>query len=885
MAEGRREATGREEEGRGMLGKVYHVSYHVHMLHPRDLSHLSIEDVFLALKTRISGRRPDEIEKERRNIIMPKKEAGMVRRFFRQFKSPLIYILVAIAFASPLIGEWTDAIIISAVLLLNALIGAYQEGKASEALQTLNQAFVQQTTVRRDGQIKRIPAEDICVGDIVILQAGDQIPADGRFIQTNGLRVDESSLTGESVPVTKTHEAIQSTKTTPLGDIRNAAFRQTLVVSGQGEMVVSEVGEGTEIGRIAKLLAQSQTEPPLVKKIRELSTGIAIIVAAFSGILVVYGIGTGQDTAIVIGTVASLAVSVIPEGLPIVLTLVLARGVSRMAKKNAIVKRPQAVEGLGNVDVICTDKTGTLTQNQLSVSYAYTQGALHETTKELDKKSTHHLQQLAYACRALGQGSYYTQNGKRILNGDPIDAALGQFGEDLGIKEVIQEEQSIPFSFQEKTRRIRINSQGQGGQDILSGAPEAIHALAPMDADTQQAWKNLAKQGQRIIAIASRKAEKDLASNANWAYIGFVSLSDRLREGVPESIAWCHGQGIHVAMITGDHPDTAQAIALSAGLPATAERILTGAQLEELDDLSLARKILNIVVFARITPEHKVRIVNAFQAHGKTTAMTGDGVNDAPALQAANIGVAMGKGGTDVAREAADIVLTDDHFATIVTAIQEGRAIVGNVRKVLTYLFSTSIGEALIIAIALFGQWPIPLLPVQILWLNFVTDGFLVLALAMEQTHYSQQHHHDGRLVDHSSAIRICILGSIMAAGSLAIFSYARHSLSTTETQTYILLIMAMFQWVNVWSTRSESKSIFQLSRHPNPYLLLSTIAVVLLQIIATYVPWMQELLHTTSIPWDYWLIAVFISLSVVVGDEAWKNWRRLEMKAVSANV
>ncbi|MCC7357736.1 HAD-IC family P-type ATPase [Candidatus Uhrbacteria bacterium] len=851
------------------------------MPHPRDLAPLEKTIVLKQLQTQLSGLTQKQItinSKSETNEVKTAKPAGIVRRFFREFKSPLIYILLLVAIISPLIGKWTDAIIIFAVLLLNACIGVYQEGKASEALSKLQHAFVSTTTVRRNGSVQRISTNEVLMGDIVLLQAGDQVPADGRIIQSIGLQVDESALTGESVPVNKTDTVQQINKDTPLGDIRNAAFRQTLIVHGSGEMVVSAIGHNTEIGHIATLLKQHQTEPPLVKKIRTLSRNIAFAVISFSLFLGVIGLLSGRPKGLIIATVASLAVSIIPEGLPVVLTLVLARGVGRMATKNAIVKHQHAVEGLGNIDVICTDKTGTLTENRLKVAYAFSDGELlslssgKENKKILKKKP---FTQLTLACAALGVGSMHQEKGEWIKDGDPINSALAMFALRMNTQlfpEHILEE--IPFSFETKTRTLRFQYK-QKKLDILAGAPEEVAKLCQFQINQieQKTWQDLAKQGQRIIAIAIRDSQEEIKKTTNWSFLGFVGLSDTLRSQVKESVRWCQTQGIRVAMITGDHPDTAFAIAKKAGIATNSNQVLAGKQLDQLDDAILAEKIMNICVFARITPEHKVRIVKAFQAKNKKTAMTGDGVNDAPALQAADIGIAMGKSGTDVAREAADIILTDDHFATIITAIQEGRAIIGNVRKVLTYLFSTSMGEALIISLALIGQLPIPLLPAQILWLNFVTDGLLVVALAMEPTHYSLHAHRDGKLLDRSSVIRISLLGATMAIGSLIVYVYTIKNLSVIQSQSITLLTMAIFQWVNAWCTRSESHSIFKLSIITNPFLILATVLVALTQLSAFNTSFLQNILHVVPISWEAWAISVTVSLSVIVVDEGWKQW------------
>ncbi|MFA5935608.1 MAG: HAD-IC family P-type ATPase [Patescibacteria group bacterium] len=822
------------------------------------LASLSVTDVFDKLSASPEGLRADEA-KRRLNLIgknrLPRqKKPGLARRILEQLFSPLILILLAVAAIVPLLGHPTDAIVILLVLVFNTTVGVIQEGKASRALEALEKTLVETCTVRRDGTETRVPIEDVVVGDVLILEEGDRIPADGRFIEVSGLRVDEAALTGESTPVDKTAETLSEGTRTALGDIVNAGFAHTHVVAGRGVLLITATGSATEVGQIASALSGAQTEPPLAKKVKKLSRLIALVVMIFSAALFIVGILAGRPPLTLFATVMSLAVSIIPEGLPIVLTLVLARGVSHMAKKNAVVKKLNAVEGLGQVQVICTDKTGTLTTNHLTVQRAWGNGDWNESDPGLVRAA-----------------AFFGDNAK-----DPINAALLAFATRAGSsKDGWTRIEEKPFNYETRHRSIRAE---RGGERLacMAGSPEGVITACEVDETErktiQTAISEAARQGLRVIALASRDGNLPLDNKTPWSFSGFVAMGDTLRPRVVESVAWCHAQGIRVVMITGDHPETALAIAKSAGIADKTSEVLNGTELETMDDAALAARLDGVRVFSRIAPTHKLRIINAYRALGLITAMTGDGVNDAPALHRADIGIAMGKSGTDVAREAAHLVLMDDNFATIIDAIKEGRATVANVRRVIMYLFSTSFAEAALITATLLAGFPLPLLPGQIIWINLVTDSFLDISLGLEPAHGTREQP-TGALIDRRSVVRMFLLGGTMAVGTFAVYANALGD-STAHLQTITLTTLAAFQWMNAWNARSETRSLGELSPFSNKPLLAATGIVVTLQLIAVYAPPFQALLGTVPLSFADWGIVLGLSSTVILVDEIWKKAR-----------
>lgn len=866
----------------------------------RTCAPLSAEEVLARFGSTAEGLTADEARRRLntsgKNHLPKGKKPTLLRRVIAQLTSPLILILCAVAVIVPFIGEAKDALIIVFVLAFNTTIGLVQEGRASRALETLERSFVVTCTVKRDGKKIQVNAEDVVEGDLVLLAEGDQIPADGRWIETEGLRVQEASLTGESSPVDKTADAIELEGRTAIGDIVNAGFAQTLVVAGKGTLAVTATGTNTEVGKIAVELSRTQTEPPLAAKVRVLGRTIAIVVLVFSSALFLIGVASGRPALTLFATIASLAVSLIPEGLPIVLTLVLARGVGHMAAKHAVVKRLNAVEGLGQVQVICTDKTGTLTTNELVVRHAWANGHIYDVEGEgfgpegqvedkngvVELGTDEALDSLALAAQLFGDEALRKdEHGEWRVSGDPVNAALLSFSWRYGMApngwKTVEEK---PFDYKTRLRFARFEREGDLRAYAI-GSPESVLGTSTeVPGDVTKAVHRAAQQGLRVIAIATRDGSLPLNDPSPWTPVGFVAMGDTLRPRVVESVAWCREQHIRVVMVTGDHPDTALAIARAAGIAERAEHVVNGPDLEAMDDTALQTALDTVRVFSRITPEHKVRIVEAYRKKGLLTAMTGDGVNDAPALHQADIGIAMGKGGTDVAREAAHLVLLDDNFATIVDAIKEGRATLANVRRVLMYLFSTNVAEAAVISVTLLAGFPLPLLPGQIIWINLVTDSFLDISLGLEPPHGTEAHRaRQTALVDRHAVIRMLLLGGTMGVGTFMVYAHVLGE-SPGYVQTMTLTTLAAFQWLNAWNARSETKSISALPPFSNRPLVAATGVVIGLHLLAVYAPPFQALLGTVPLALSDWGIAFGIASSVIAVDEVWKKAGRLTRRS-----
>jgi len=843
---------------------------------------------------------------------------GWLTIFFRQFKSPLIYILLAAGGAVFLLGETVDAGVIGFVLVFNALIGAIQEGKAQNTLAALK-AFVQtQATVLRADQELIIPDQEVVPGDLIILEAGERVPADARVVLSQNLKLDEATLTGESEPNHKISKPLSKQTQTP-AEQKNMVWKGTYVVAGRGQAVVTSTGSRTVIGRIASELAAVDTEIPLKINIRHLSRVIIIAVSAISFILLTLGLAAGTPARVMFATIVSLAVSIIPEGLPIVMTLVLASGVWRMTKQQALVKKLQAVEALGQARVIAVDKTGTLTKNELMVQKLYLGGEFFEVTgsgyepEGKIKQAGAVLEPLNHPALILaGRAAAFCASARLLfneekkewrVNGDPTEAALLVLAEKIGFHKVDLERESpltaeIPFDYKNKYHGTVHRS---GNKYFLTavGAPEAILKLSSkiwigngqnktMDLKTadrmrlEEIASKLSGEGLRVLALAINEASPstitaETVTRLTW--LGFFGLRDALRPEVPEAMTRARAAGIRVVMITGDHQLTARAIAEQTGIFKPGETVLTGEALEALPDAELSSRLAKISVFARMTPENKLRLIQAFRRRGEVVAMTGDGVNDAPSLLAADLGVAMGKIGTEVAKEAADIVLLNDNFGSIVAAVEEGRSIYKTIKKVILYLFSTSLGETLTLVAAVLLGFPLPLLPAQIIWLNLVTDGFLDVALAMEPKERGLLSSHFERpkkyLVDKLMGERMIIMAVPMMVGALWLFNRNYLGPDLIHASTVTLTGLAVFQWFNAWNCRSEDKSIFQLNPLTNKFLVGATMIIILLQLLAIYNPMMQNILKTAPLTLGDWLVILPVATSIIIVEEIRKFFYR----------
>jgi len=888
---------------------------------------LPVAQVYELLATNAHGLSSAEaarrLERYGPNTLPEDKVDSWLVIFLRQFRSPLIYILLFASVILVLLGDYTDAGIIMAVLIVNAVVGLLQEGRTQNTLRALKHFAETKAIVVRDGRQLIVSAEELVPGDRVVLEEGAKVPADARVVEAEGLKLDEAALTGESTPVHKITSAIKNINL-PMTEQVNRVFRGTNIVSGHGQAVVVATGLNTVIGRITREIAMIDAEIPLQKNIRNLANLLILGTVGLSLILFMAGIiWFGHSPLDMFKLVVALAVSFIPEGLPVALTLILVTGVWRMAKRNALVKKLQAVEALGQAQVLAVDKTGTLTKNELVVQTLYVAGKEYEVTGtgydptgevkmagEIIEPLTHPELVLIGKLAALVANARLAQLGDAgawKVTGDPTDAAMLVLGEKIGFtKEDLEraylKKIELPFDYRTKYHAVFYQHSRQSLLTV-AGAPEVLlkqcRYLWQRDKNVlmtkarqrrlEDIVLKLSGAGLRVVALAfSYKPSKHIKSGAlpPLTLLGFLGMRDALRPEVHEAMMRTQSAGIRVVMITGDHKVTAESIARAAGIFHDGDLILSG---QEIDSFSLGEMVKcldKVTVFARVTPEHKLKIIQAYKKRGQIIAMTGDGVNDALSLVAADLGVAMGQVGTEVAKEASDIVLLDDNFGSIVSAVEEGRSIYRTIRKVLQYLLSSNLGEVLAITAALFMGYPLILLAGQIIWLNFVTDGFLVAALAMEPKEEGllswRQKRTARYLVDGRMLGATLLTATVIAAGSLILFHrYLGQGIVVAQTVT--LTTMAVFQWFRIWSVRSEDKSIFHQNPFTNPYLVAATALVIVWQLLALYTPFMQQVLRTVPLAWSDWITIISVAASVVVVEEIRKLAVRLRRKSASA--
>ncbi|MFH1346670.1 MAG: HAD-IC family P-type ATPase [Spirochaetota bacterium] len=886
-----------------------------------ELRQKSLDETFKELNSSRLGLSNEEAAKRLLeygpNSLPEPKIPGLISIFLSQFLSPLIYILVAAAAIVLFMGEIVDAIIIFLVLIFNAVMGTIQEGKAQRTLLALKQFVKTSATATREGKIMILTDNEIVPGDVILIQEGEKIPADGMLISSSSLKIDESILTGESSPAMKTAEEV---KNTDPQNQKNIVFKGTNAVSGNGLAVVIATGTSTEIGKISKAVASIDTEIPLKKSIKSLSK-IIIATVFFIGVaLVILGLAQNKPLKEIFATVISLSVSIIPEGLPIVMTLILASGVWRMAKQKVLIKKLQAVEALGRANIIAVDKTGTITKNEMSLENVYINGNFFDIrgkgyepvgeillNGELIEPLNHSDIMLA------GRVAHFCSNARAIyieesktwkVSGDPTEAALDVFAQKIGFKETDTESPKIfdlPFDYSTKYHAT-IHKTGNRNFLTVVGAPEEIlklcdriwtkngtKKLSNIEKESLEfIFSDMSQKGLRVLAFSiNTNTENSFRKNTvpKLVFCGFFGMKDPLREEVKDSISMVRQAGMRVVMITGDHKITARAIAKEAGILTEKENVITGEELEKFSDEELLEKFKTCNVFARVNPTHKLRIIEIFRKSGEIVAMTGDGVNDAPSLAAADLGVAMGKIGTEVAKEAADIVLLDDNFSNIISAAEEGRNIYKTIKKVVLYLFSTSVGEVLTISGALIIGFPLPLFPAQIIWLNFVTDGFLDVALAMEPredkllNEFARLKKQKIGIIDSFMAKRMIFMGVIIAAGTLFIFSKYLNS-SPGKAFTISLVTLAIFQWFNVWNCKSENKSIFSMNPLKNKFLIGATVIIVSLQIFAVYNPFMGRFLKTVPLNATDWIYAALIAFIIIIAEES----RKFIFRKINAN-
>jgi Ca2+-transporting ATPase len=877
---------------------------------------LNSSELFRQFHTSETGLSEEEAGKRRvqygPNRLAEEKPISKLRIFFHQFASPLIYILLLAALVTILLREYVDAGVILSVLILNAGIGYFQEFKAEESVRALKRMIVPQARVLREGREKEVNSEDLVPGDLVILASGSKVPADIRLVSEIDLKIDESMLTGESLPVDKDPNPIHEENLSP-GDQLNMAFMGTIVVSGRGRGIVVATGGQTSLGSIAREVREAEVATtPLQAKFHRFSNRIGLVVLGAAVILVGLGVLIGEPLKEMFMTAVAAAVATVPEGLPVVLTIALAAGIRRMARKNAIIRQLPAVETLGSTTVICTDKTGTLTKNEMTVKVVFDGEHVFEATgtgynpegeflhewvpvSEKERKNLFMSLRIGLLCN---ESSIYQEGGEYKVNGDPTEGALIVSAMKGGLipekeKREYPETALLPFE-SEFGYMATFHRQGNKKWIFVKGGPEKILDLcitcqATDEMRTQeilQTANRFAREGMRVLAMAYKEAPADLEVirhkdvEGDLILAGIQGMIDPPRPEVLEAIQGCRQAGIRVVMITGDHPTTAVAIGKSLGIAQDASPALTGKDLEGMSDEELFSQVPKVPVYARVAPHHKLRIVQQLMKRGEIVAVTGDGVNDAPALKAAHIGVAMGRKGTDVAKEASDMVITDDNFTAIFSAVEEGRVVFDNIRKVIFFLIPTGVAAiGSIIGSILLGV-PIPYTPSQLLWINLVTNGLQVLALTFEPgekdvVRRPPRDPGEG-IMSRVLVERTVIVGLLISVGVLYNFvTELRAGVPLDQARTIAVTTMVFFQFFQAWNSRSETDSVFRLSPFSNPFLLYGLVASVLAQLASIYFFAFQWVLRTEPLSLAEWIKIAAMSLTVILVVEIDKWARR----------
>ncbi len=864
------------------------------------------------------------------NMISTTKGRGPLFRFLLQFHQPLIYILIAAGIITASLQEWVDSGVIFGVVLVNAIIGFIQETKAVSALAALAKTMTSEATVLRQGEKKRISSMELVPGDIVFLQSGDKVPADMRFFQIRDLQIDESALTGESVPVQKSVKELEPD--TALADRRNMAYGSTLVTYGQGAGIITATGDQSEVGRISQLISSAQDlATPLTRKIDHFSHLLLYVILGLAVVTVGVGLLRGQPLFDMFMAAVALAVGAIPEGLPAAVTITLAIGVSRMARKNAIIRKLPAVETLGSTSVICSDKTGTLTENQMTVKEIMTGNIWYEVSgagynpfdgrisaagADIDINASTALLECLRTAILCNDSMLVEKDGNWLIEGDPTEGGLLTAARKGGLDPAVLKKErprldSIPFE-SEHQYMATLHAVGDNRQPrvYMKGGVEAILARCNTMLDEKgdavelqgdailSHVDKLAAQGLRVLAFATMELPADTREISHdqvasgQTFLGLMGMIDPPRAEAITAVKVCQTAGIRIKMITGDHALTAAAIAGQLGLggavelDARAVPVLTGRDLEKLSDSELIEAAENTAVFARVTPEQKLRLVEALQARGQIVAMTGDGVNDAPALKQANIGVAMGITGTEVSKEAADMVLTDDNFSSIEAAVEEGRGVFDNLTKFIVWTLPTNLGEGLVILAAVLLGVTLPVLPVQILWINMTTAGFLGLMLAFEpkEPGIMLRPPRDpaipiltGQLIS-----RIMLVGSMLLLACFGLFQWELTAGATlAEARTVAVNVFVIVELFYLFNCRSLTSSVFQLGFFSNKWVFFGTAAMLILQILYTYLPLMNTLFQSAPISIEAWLriVGAGVISYQIVEFEKWLQGRRAGRK------
>lgn len=870
---------------------------------------------------RLSQFGPNQLEE----IYKPSK----ARIFLRQFENYLIIVLLAASAISWIAGETTNAYVIVGIIFFISLIGFVQEYKAERAMEALQKMVAPEADVIRSGKMSRIPVKGLVPGDVVYLEAGDKVPADARVIEETSLQVVESSLTGESVPEKKGAGAVA--EETHLADRTSMVYMGTIVVYGNCRAVVTGTGTDTELGRISGLVQKRPEDPPIKIKFQQLAKQLALVVLTACAIIFIVEVFRGAPVLETLIIAAALAVAGIPESLPFVTTITLAYGTQIMAKKNAIIRRLPAVETLGSTTVICTDKTGTLTRGEMMVRWIWTtrkvevtgtgydpqgsfllkgegatdeMGAVEErgegAEEKLSPQQDKHLAALL-AAGALCNNSKLEEGpeGWRVI-GDPTEGALIVAASKGGVLDWVESwyvSEEVEFPFDSEMRRMTTVHRSPEGLTVsMKGAPETVldfcsrimrdGAEEPINAEDRSkalaAADEMAGQGLRILALAKKEmdAGADLERDgveSDLIFLGLVGMMDPPREEAKEAIKVCKAAGIKPVMITGDHKLTASAIGRELGILNEGGRVLEGTELERMDEADLRVMIEEVSIFARTTAEHKVRIVEAFRGKGHVVAMTGDGVNDAPALRTADIGVAMGKTGTEVSKEASDMVIADDNFATIVAAVEEGRRIYANIRKASSYLLSCNFAEVMTIFIGVMLGLPVPLLALQILWINIVTDEFPAIGLAVEPGHSDlmtrEPRNPAEPILTRGLFLYTLGISAVIFIGTLSLYAISlRGGMPLEVARTTVFAALVIFELYNAYNSRSLTDSFFSMDPRTNKKLVLGLAASLAALLVAIYVPFMQKLFDTAPLGAESWTAIVFVASAVVVAAEIFKH-------------
>ncbi|MFN5771766.1 cation-translocating P-type ATPase [Flavobacterium sp.] len=852
---------------------------------------LSIHETQQLLKTSKNGLHQSVAEERLlengRNELVEKKKKPTWLIFFNQFKDVMILLLLTAAVISIAIGHLKDAVVILIIVHLNALIGFIQEYRAEKAMDALKKMSASNSLVRRNGSIIEIASSKLVLGDIVILEAGNIVPADIRLSVTHLLKIEESSLTGESHSVDKLTQELQS-EDLPIGDRNNMAFKSTIVSYGRGEGIVVATGMNTEIGRIAQLLQEDESQTPLQKRLADFSKKLSFVVIGICAVLYGVGLLRSEDPIQMLLTAISVAVAAIPEALPAIITIALALGAKRMVSNNALIRRLPSVETLGSITYICSDKTGTITQNKMTVTDIWQPNSIAPF-------QNFNAEELLLFAMELNHDVSVNESNK--FKGDPTEIAIVEYARKHNLYseswKSVDRVEELPFDAERK-RMTTINAINDKYISVTKGAVESVLNCCTKhdDSEISKAVNQFAQQGKRVLAYAFNILDK-LPENCtiqnteqNLNFIGIVAMIDPPREEAKQAIADCHSAGITPVMITGDHPITAYAIAIETGIiHKKTDRVVTGLELEGYTDEEFEKEVEYIKVYARVSPEQKLQIVKLLQKKNQFVAMTGDGVNDAPALRRANIGIAMGIIGSDVSKEAAQMILLDDNFATIIKAVKEGRRIYENIRKFIKYTLTSNGGEIFTIFLAPLIGLPIPLIPIHILWINLVTDGLPGLAFAAEpaEENILQQppRKTDESIFSKGLGLHILWVGLLMGAICLVTQVWATH-LGNDKWQTMVFTVLCISQMGHAMAIRSDLKSLFQLGVFGNKQLVSAVLLTFTLQMTVIYVPFLQDIFHTKPLTVFELLICIGLSSIVfwAVEIEKWFKRRNLQYRS-----